>query len=165
MILSKIGDTQRNAQYIPIYMSFAIVMFCRGVALNWVNEKQSKQAEVQKIMGATNLAYFSGWFVFFILNGLILSLIFVGLIIVSGVLSTSYLSYGSFIGLYILFMLASLSFVLFISSFFSDATLASQIITFVQILSSLIYYLLFVTSFRTSKAALQITGLLPSLSF
>jgi len=37
MILVKVGSTQRNSQYIPVYMSFAIVMFCRGVALNWVN--------------------------------------------------------------------------------------------------------------------------------
>ena len=33
-----------SSQFIPIYMSLAIVMLCRRFALNWVGEPQSKQA-------------------------------------------------------------------------------------------------------------------------
>lgn len=44
MALSKTGNSSTSEQYIPIYMSIAIMMFCRGVAMNWVGEKQSKQA-------------------------------------------------------------------------------------------------------------------------
>lgn len=36
--------SSNSSQFIPIYMSMAIMMFCRGVALSWVGEKQSKQA-------------------------------------------------------------------------------------------------------------------------
>ena len=35
LALSKSGNSD-SSQYIPVYMSIAIMMFCRGVALNWV---------------------------------------------------------------------------------------------------------------------------------
>jgi hypothetical protein len=154
-----------SSQFIPIYMSIAIMMFCRGVALSWVGEKQSKQAEVQKIMGTSNAAYFSGWFAFFIINGIFLSVVYILILNGIGVFHNASAGFGNIIGLYILYMLASFSFVLFLSSFFSDALLASQVITFVQLLGSMLYYLLLVQSFRNSPAALQITALLPSVAF
>lgn len=35
LALSKSGNSN-SSQFIPVYMSIAIMMFCRGVALNWV---------------------------------------------------------------------------------------------------------------------------------
>jgi hypothetical protein len=165
VVALKSSGGSNSSQFIPIYMSIAIMMFCRGVALNWVGEKQSKQAEVQRIMGTTNSAYFSGWFAFFIFNGVYLSVIYILVLHWIGVFSQSSVSFGVIIGMYVLYMLASFSFVLFLSSFFSDALLASQIITFVQLLGSMLYYLLLVNSFRSSVAAMQITALLPSVCF
>jgi hypothetical protein len=116
-------------------------------------------------MGTTNSAYFSGWFMFFISNGVFLSVVYIGLLHIVGAFKDSSVSFGTILGVYILYMLASFSFVLFLSSFFSDALLASQIITFVQLLGSMLYYLLLVNGFRNSSAALQITSLLPSVCF
>jgi len=165
VVLRKTGNATTSQQYIPVYMSIAIMLFCRGVALNWVGEKQNKQAEVQRIMGVTNSAYFSAWFSFFLLNGIFLSVVFIGLLALVGVFDNSGFTFGTAVGLYILYMLASFSFVLFLSSFFSDALLASQIITFVQLLGSMLYFLLFVNQFRSSIFAMQITALLPSVCF
>jgi len=140
VVLRKTGGNGQNN--IPVYMSIAIMLFCRGVAMSWVSEKQTKQAEIQRIMGVSNSAYFTGWFTFFIINGIFLSVVFIGLLASVGVFNDSSFTFGTAIGLYILYMLASFSFVLFLSTFFSDALLASQMITFVQLLSSMLYYLL-----------------------
>ena len=72
LALSKSGNSD-SSQYIPVYMSIAIMMFCRGVALNWVAEKQTKQAEVQKIMGTKTPSFIASWIIFFIINGIIIS--------------------------------------------------------------------------------------------
>ena len=71
---------QSSKQVVPVYMSLAVLMFVRGVSMSWVGEKQSKQAELQHIMGITNRAYFAGWFASFIVTGVAISLIFTGLL-------------------------------------------------------------------------------------
>jgi hypothetical protein len=68
-------------------MAIAIMLFCRGVALSWVNERQSRQSEVQKIMGASNIAYYTAWMYYFILNGLFLSLVFIGILAAAGLMN------------------------------------------------------------------------------
>lgn len=75
-------------------MGIAIMLFCRGVALSWVNEKQSKQEEVQKIMGASNMAYYSGWIVYYLLNGIFLSVVFIGVLTAAGLFKDSNISFG-----------------------------------------------------------------------
>lgn len=146
-------------------MGIAIMLFCRGVALSWSNEKQSKQAEVQKIMGASNTAYYAGWMVYYLLNGIFLSLVFIGVLTGAGLFSGSNTSFGEVLGLYFLYLVCSFSFVLFLTSFFQDAILASQIITFIQLLSSMLYFLLFIDGFRNSQVAMQITAFLPPVAF
>lgn len=116
-------------------------------------------------MGTTNSAYFAGWLLFFILNGVFLSVIYVGALQGIGVFNDASVSFGTIVGLYSLYMLSSFSFVLFLSSFFSDALLASQIITFVQLLGSMLYNLLLIQGFAKSNVAMQITALLPSVCF
>lgn len=44
IVLDKAGNENNSNQSIPFYMGIAIMLFCRGVALSWCNEKQSKQA-------------------------------------------------------------------------------------------------------------------------
>lgn len=164
LALSKSGNSD-SSQYIPVYMSIAIMMFCRGVALNWVAQKQTKQAEVQKIMGTKTPSFIASWIIFFIINGIIISVQYIGLLEVTGVFAKSNISFGTILGLYALYMLASFSFVLFLASFFEEALLASQVITFVQLLGSMLYYLLLVKKFRQSLFGMQVTALLPSVCF
>ena len=115
-------------------------------------------------MGLSNAAYYSGWIVFYLIDGLIISVIFMGILSAANVF-TSFLPFGTALGLYFLYMVASFSFVLFLTCFFSDALLASQIITFIQLIGSILYYLLNIQSFRNSLVALQATALLPSVCF
>ena len=75
-------------------MSIAITLFSRGVAISWVGERQSRQAEVQKIMGASNASYYSGWLVFNILNGIYISLLFIGILEAIGLFSETSYSFG-----------------------------------------------------------------------
>lgn len=37
IVLDKVGNESNSAQSIPFYMAIAIMLFCRGVALSWVN--------------------------------------------------------------------------------------------------------------------------------
>ena len=97
-------------------------------------------------MGTSNSAYFSGWFVFFVLNVIFLSAIYILVPKIIGASNHSSMSFGSIIGLYFLYMFASFSFVLFLSSLFSNAQTVSQVITFVQVMGSLLYYLLILES-------------------
>jgi hypothetical protein len=116
-------------------------------------------------MGTTSLSYISAWIVFYLINGILLSIVFIAQLAIIGVFDNTGLDFGTAIGLYLLYMLASLSFVLFLSTFFEDATLASQIITFTQLLGSMLYFLLFVQAFRKSLTAMQVTALLPTVCF
>ena len=43
IVLDKTGSNGDNAQSIPFYMSIAITLFSRGVAITWVGERQSRQ--------------------------------------------------------------------------------------------------------------------------
>jgi hypothetical protein len=99
-------------------------------------------------MGVSNSAYLTGWLTFFIINGVFLSVVFIALLHAAGIFSSSSFTIGTAMGLYVLYMVASFSFVLFLSTFFSDAILASQIITFVQIFGSMLYFLLNIQGFR-----------------
>jgi hypothetical protein len=75
-------------------MGIAITLFCRGVAMTWVGERQSRQTEVQKIMGTSNAAYYCAWLAFYLLNGIFISLIFIGALSAAGLLTGSSASFG-----------------------------------------------------------------------
>ncbi len=162
--LDKAGGQDVDGQ-IPFYMTIAIMLFCRGVGLTWVSERQNKQAEVQKIMGLSNAAYYCAWMFFYILNGLFLSIIFVGILEGVGIFNDIGISFPIMVLLYFLYLVCSFSFVLFLSVFFSDALLASQIITFFQLIGSTLYFLLYIPSFRNSNVALSVTAILPAVCF
>ena len=66
-------------------MPLALMLFCRSSVLTWVSEKQYKHAEVQKIMGASFSTYVLSWSAFFLLNGILLSLVFMGVLYIGGV--------------------------------------------------------------------------------
>lgn len=68
-------------------------------------------------------------------------------------------------GAYFLLMLALFSFCLMCSSFFSDAQLGAQVLTFVQLFGVALYFLLRIDGFRNSGFAMGITSLFPSVGF
>lgn len=87
IIALKVGGGN-GLSYIPIYMPLALMLFCRGSVQTWVSEKQQKHAEVQKIMGASFSSYLFSWITFFLLNGVLLSVIFIAILTGAGVFST-----------------------------------------------------------------------------
>jgi hypothetical protein len=101
-------------------------------------------------MGASFSAYLLSWTCFFILNGILLSIIFIVLLGVAGVFDDQTLNIFSMLGLYFLMMFATFSYCMMLSSFFSNAQMAAQVITFIQLLGIGFYFLLNVQSFRTS---------------
>jgi len=116
-------------------------------------------------MGATRSAYFAGWFFYFLLNGIAVSVLFTVLLNATNIYSNYDISFGTMLGIYLLFMLMSFSFVLFLSSFFADAMLGAQLITFIQIIMSFLYFLLLINGYRTSTVAIGITSIFPPLCF
>ena len=69
-------------------------------------------------MGTKTPSFIASWIIFFIINGIIISVEYIGLLHVTGVFAKSDISFGTILGLYALYMVASFSFVLFLSSFF-----------------------------------------------
>jgi len=69
-------------------MPLALMLFCRGTVQTWVSEKQQRHAEVQKIMGASFSSYLFSWITFFLLNGILLSIIFIAILTGAGVFSS-----------------------------------------------------------------------------
>lgn len=117
-------------------------------------------------MGASFSSYLLSWIVFFLLNGLFLSLVFIAILTGAGVFSSiSTNMVIQMFALYFMLMLALFSFCMMLSSFFSDSQLASQVITFVQLFGVGFYFLLKVDSFRNSYPALGFISLFPSVCF
>ena len=94
VVLFKVGNQSGSKQQIPFYMGIAIMLFCRGVAITWVGERQARQAEVQKISGVSNAAYYSAWLLYYILNGLFISAVFMAGLAAAGLLSVAKVSFG-----------------------------------------------------------------------
>jgi uncharacterized Tic20 family protein len=59
----------------PFYLSIAVVGFARTIAVWWLNEKETHQKELQKIMGVSQFNYTITWILYFIANGLFISLL------------------------------------------------------------------------------------------
>jgi hypothetical protein len=97
-------------------------------------------------MGLNPHSHFAAWITYFILNGLYISFVFIVPLQILNVFNDS--TFGDVIGLYILYMLSTFFFVLWISTFFNDAKMAAQTITFIQLLAILMYNLLYVPAYQ-----------------
>lgn len=69
--------TNPNQFTTPFYLGIAIAGFSRSVAVWWLEEKDTHQKELQKIMGVSQLAYTFSWLIYFLLNGMIVSLVMI----------------------------------------------------------------------------------------
>lgn len=143
--LNTLGSTKDT---IPFYMTMAITSYSRAMVIAWVGERQTRQKEVQEIMGLNPYSHFIGWIIYFILNGLYVSIVFIVPLQFINIFDGS--SFGLLLGLYILYMFSSFFFVLFISTFFNDSKTAAQSATFIQLLSTLLYFLIYVDNYRNS---------------
>ena len=117
-------------------------------------------------MGASFLTYLFSWIVFFLLNGLFISVLFIAILSGAGVFSS--LSYDLILqmfGVYILLMLSIFSFCMMLSSFFSDAQLASQVLTFLQLFAVALFFLLKIDEFRNSGFAMGFVSLIPPVCY
>jgi hypothetical protein len=117
-------------------------------------------------MGASFSTYLLSWIVFFVLNGIFLSVIFIVILLAAKVFSTMSVDLiMQMLGLYFLLMLAVFSFCLMLSSFFSDAQLASQVITFIQLFGVALFFLLRIDEFRNSSLAMGFVSIIPTVCF
>jgi hypothetical protein len=68
-------------------------------------------------------------------------------------------------GAYFLLMFAVFSFCLMLSCFFSDAQLAAQVLTFIQLFGVALYFLLKIDDFRNSSFGMGFISLFPTVCF
>lgn len=71
IVVSEMNDPNRFES--PFYLAIAITSYSRGVAVHWLEEKESHQRELQRIMGVSYISYLLSWLAYFILNGAIIS--------------------------------------------------------------------------------------------
>ena len=117
-------------------------------------------------MGASFSSYLFSWILFFLLNGIFLSVVFIGILLGAKVFSTLSIDLVlEMFGLYFLLMLAVFSFCMMLSSFFSDAQLASQVITFLQLFGVALFFLLKIDEFKNSSLAMGFVSIIPTVCF
>ena len=114
-------------------------------------------------MGLNPYAHFVAWIVYFILNGFYVSIIFMGPLKFMKIFDDT--SFWLILGLYVLYMFSSFFFVLFISTFFNDAKIAAQGATFIQLLITLLYFLVYINDYRNSAIWLEVSSIFPPLAY
>ena len=67
--------------------------------------------------------------------------------------------------LYLVFVLSNIGYILFLCCFFSKAKTGSQAITFIQLISSFLYFLRFASDVASSKVWVFLLGIFPQMSF
>ena len=82
IIINHFGDNG----LIPLVMSLSVMLFCRGVAFSWVEDRFEYHSKLQQVMGLSKVAYFVGWMTFYLLNCVVLSLIMIGCLNAAGAL-------------------------------------------------------------------------------
>lgn len=120
-------------------------------------------------MGVSYPAYLFSWLFYFICNGVLIStimLIITRLLVITD--DTTFAEgYGfwDLVPLYYLFMLANLGFVLLLSCFFDKAKTGAQAITFIQLISTFLYFLRFSNDLAGSEALTTVLSIFPQMAF
>lgn len=123
--------TNPNSFTTPLYLAIAVTSYSRALASWWLQEKESHQKELQKIMGVNYLSYLFSWLAYFIINGLmiaLLMLIIMKLLVITD--DTDFAegySFMSLVPLYLLFVLTTIGYVLTLCSFFSTSKTGTQV--------------------------------------
>ena len=117
--------------FTPFYLSITVAGFSRTVAVWWLEEKESHQKELQKIMGISQLPYILSWLSYFFLNGLLVSLVMITIMRLFVVTEyTKFASGHGFIDLacvYFLYTVSNIGYVMLLCTFFSKAKTGSQV--------------------------------------
>jgi len=120
-------------------------------------------------MGLSQKTYVLAWMLYFILNGLIITVVFMlitkFLIITDGTKFAEGYGFWDIVFLYFLFSLSNIGYVLLISCFFSKAKTGSQAITFIQLMINFLYFLRFADAVAKSSTWVTILAIFPQLCF
>ena len=98
-------------------------------------------------MGVNYVSYLLAWLVYFVMNGLIISvvtLVVMGVAVVDD--DTKFENgYGfvDLVPLYLLFVLSNIGYVMMLCCFFSKVKTGAQAITFIQLITNFLYFLRF----------------------
>lgn len=123
---------QPNSFQTPFYLGIAVTSYSRAVAVLWLDEKESHQQELQRIMGVSYLSYLCSWLLYFILNGAIISGVM--LVIMRFLVLTDDTQFAEGFGfidlvpLYFLYVLSNIGYILFLCCFFSKSKNGSQVL-------------------------------------
>jgi ATP-binding cassette, subfamily A (ABC1), member 3 len=120
-------------------------------------------------MGLSYPAYLLSWLFYFICNGVIISaimLIITKLLVITDdtIFSPGY-GFWDLPPIYLLFVLANLGFVLLLSCFFTKAKSGAQAITFIQLISTFLYFLRFSNDLAGNEALTTFLSFFPQMAF
>lgn len=155
----------------PFYLSMALIGYTRTTGLNWVQEREARQKELQKIMGMTSAGYLVGWLLYFLLNALIVCTLMMAVFYFGVLIPNPHFifakGYGYFnvVLLYWLYACSLIGFVLMVSNFFDKAKAAAQGIVFIQLILNFFYFFRFSRPFSQSASLIRLSGLVPQLAF
>ena len=150
---------------VPVYLSLAILMHCRNSVLSWVTDQQKSQRHKQQAMGANSKVYLAAWMGYFYANGVVVVTLF-SLLLYGGRFYGQWLiGVGQLVGVYVLFMGASVNFCLLLSTFFSDANLACQSITLVHIICSFFFNILNLNYYGHNSVVFAFASIFPPICF
>lgn len=130
--------TQPNNFITPFYMALAVAGYSRTVALTWVNERESRQKELQKIMGLSHFTYILAWLSYYLLNGFLVSLLMM-LIFRFGVMPVDDFQFADGYGfwnvvlLYYIYTISIIGFTFLLCNLFSKAKTAAQVWIFIYL--------------------------------
>jgi len=120
-------------------------------------------------MGVQQLSYILSWIVYFIMNGLLVSVVM--MIIIKSLVITDQTQFAEGYGfehialLYFLYTIANIGYVLIMCSFFSSAKTGSQAITFIQLIINFLYFLRFSNDVAQSAPLVVLLSIFPQLCF
>lgn len=136
----------------------------------WVLEKETYQKDMQTIMGISFFGYALTWLLYFVLNGVYVWGVMV-LILKFGVVSNEEFRYADgygfadVAGLYFLYTLTTIGFIMLISTLFRKAKVAAQAMVFLQLILNFLYFLRFSDDFRQNRTLLLLSSIFPQISF
>ena len=120
-------------------------------------------------MGVSYISYLFSWLTYFILNGLIVSIVMLLItrffIITDETVFLDGYEFIDLVPLYLAFVLGNIGFVLLLCCLFSKEKTGSQAVTFLQLITNFLYFLRFASDVAGSKVATTLLGLFPQMSF
>ena len=120
-------------------------------------------------MGVSQMSYILSWIVYFIMNGLLISVVMMiilkFLVITHDTNFAEGYDFWNIALLYFLYSLANIGYVLIMCSFFTNAKTGSQAITFISLIVNFLYFLRFADAVSHSAPLIMLLSIFPQLCF